>query len=760
MSTVSVAGCEQSGDSGTPTEKQTDSPTTQTTGDQTTGEATTVPEDTSSAPGIRFDGGDREAFQRALSRLAEGEASELTIAEGTYRFDAPDPEQAATPFFTLQEATDVVIEGNDATIVFENPLLGGIGFQGGSGITVQNLTFDYDPLPFTQGVIRGVSPDERRVRLEIDAGFPPLDHDMFDAALHVSGSVLRDDNHFLSLLREGQKNALLRFSDIIPRSDKEYDLILTEPSTLEGVEAGRKLVIGVRNAGMLGATRTDDFRLESVSIRAAPGMALNAEQCNAAEIVDVTVAPPPNSDRAMGVNADGLHLSAAEIGPTIRDCQIARHRDDSIVVNAGMITIQGLTDPRTVVLDPHGKIPIQAGDILKSIRPDGTSIGTLPAVASVQYHQEYSADWVLQWPEAIEFSEPVADELEPGYLLANQSRSNAGFEITGNTIRETTANGIRLAARDGIVENNEIDGTGWRGIALRCDAGGWDSLARWTSEVTIRNNRIRNPGLAGYVRDGPTAIDIRYNPGGDDTSVGRPHRNLQIQENVMEHGAYLGVYLDAASRVEVSGNTLADLNHYPLPDGGGFGIALENVGPVSLRENRVTGPSERLYQFGWQVDTDPLTVVDNELAIDESVTDPEVVEWQPIILDFDRTIQPEGGHLHLAFHCSELSLIDASGSALHTVNLGGREMPVEFGEGVYDVERQDGATWRWFGGEGEQAVLLFASSDLSAASTLEISGHPYEDGISAALRRDGTKIDAVTFGSRDESDIYEFSLGS
>lgn len=348
---------------------------------------------------------------------------------------------------------------------------------------------------------------------------------------------------------------------------------------MEGLQAGRKLAIGVRNAGMLGATRTDDLHLESVTIHSAPGMGLNAEQCNAAEIVDVTVAPPATSDRAMGVNADGIHVSAAEVGPTIRDCHITRHRDDSIVVNAGMISVLGIAESRKVVLDPHGKIPIQAGDTLAAIGPDGTRLGRLPEVAAVQYREEYSADWALQWPEGVEFAGPVTDELEVGDLLANQSRSNAGFEIAGNTIRDTTANGIRLAAHDGVVSDNEIDGTGWRGMALRCDAGGWDSLARWTSDVTIRDNQIRDSGLTGYVSEESTAIDVRYNTGDDGDSVGRPHRNIQIQANVIEQSAYLGLYLDSASRVEVNGNVMDGLNHYALPNGGGFGLALDNVGP-------------------------------------------------------------------------------------------------------------------------------------------------------------------------------------
>lgn len=135
-----------------------------------------------------------------------------------------------------------------------------------------------------------------------------------------------------------------------------------------------------------------------------------------------------------------------------------------------------------------------------------------------------------------------------------------------------------------------------------------------------------------------------------------------------------------------------------------------------------------------------------------------MVTWQPVVLDFDRTIQPEGGHLHLAFHCSELSLLDGGGSTIRTIHLGGSEMPVEFGEGVYDIERQDGTLWRWFGAEGEQAVLLFAKSDLAAASMLPMPGHPFENGISAIVRRNGAETDSVTFRTDKVSETFELSL--
>lgn len=171
-----MAGCEQTGDSGTATTLASDPTPTRVTSPPS---ISATAEDTTQSERIQFQGGDTESFQAALSALAEAQADTLSIAEGRYRFDAPDPNQAATPFFTLPQAEDVLIEGNGATIVFGNPLPGGIGFQGGSDITVRNLTLDYDPLPFTQGVVREVSRDERSVRLEIDAGYPPLSHGMY-----------------------------------------------------------------------------------------------------------------------------------------------------------------------------------------------------------------------------------------------------------------------------------------------------------------------------------------------------------------------------------------------------------------------------------------------------------------------------------------------------------------------------------------------------------------------------------------------------
>lgn len=135
-----------------------------------------------------------------------------------------------------------------------------------------------------------------------------------------------------------------------------------------------------------------------------------------------------------------------------------------------------------------------------------------------------------------------------------------------------------------------------------------------------------------------------------------------------------------------------------------------------MTTNHVAGESDVLYQFGWARHTRGLTASGNTLTIDGEPVTAELVRWTPIHLSFDHTRQPPDGHRHIAFQCAELALLDADGEPIIAVDIGGREMPVEFGEGVYSIDQVDGDRWWWFGGRNQRAAILVPQTALDRAT--------------------------------------------
>lgn len=121
--------------------------------------------------------------------------------------------------------------------------------------------------------------------------------------------------------------------------------------------------------------------------------------------------------------------------------------------------------------------------------------------------------------------------------------------------------------------------------------------------------------------------------------------------------------------------------------------------------------------------------------------------------------KPPNSHRSIAFRCAEIGLMDSTNAIIESIQIGGREMAVRFGEGVYSVDTDGEDTWRWIGGAEKQAIMYFSAHTIEEAETLHIRGRPIDPGITATLYRSGEKIDDVTFESQESDQTYELSLG-
>ena len=81
------------------------------------------------------------------------------IAAGKKVVKLTRPEYRSAKTIELRKLDGVTIDGNGAKLVMTRPVHA-LRLNGCRNTTVKNLTIDYDPLPFTQGVITAVSPDK------------------------------------------------------------------------------------------------------------------------------------------------------------------------------------------------------------------------------------------------------------------------------------------------------------------------------------------------------------------------------------------------------------------------------------------------------------------------------------------------------------------------------------------------------------------------------------------------------------------------
>ncbi len=123
---------------------------------------------------------DTLAFLTAISAAdASQPFGEVFLPAGVYRVSSSNA--YALQFKSLSDIS-LKGEGTNSILLVSNPENGCLGFFYCTNITVENITIDYDPLPFTQGTITAVDTTHGSFDLLIDNGYPELSNPAFSIA--------------------------------------------------------------------------------------------------------------------------------------------------------------------------------------------------------------------------------------------------------------------------------------------------------------------------------------------------------------------------------------------------------------------------------------------------------------------------------------------------------------------------------------------------------------------------------------------------
>lgn len=692
-----------------------------------------------------FDGGDLAAFVDALEAADRAGGGRVAVEPGTYRFAPLQGENQPDSYHAgIGGVSGVTVEGNGATFLFTDPLSGGIHFAGGKDLTLRNLTVDYDPVPFTQGVLREVSDDRERMTIELDDGFPSLDHEMFDRAADVWASVHGPDGSFVDGLRASGTPRKM-FASIEEVGERRFELTLDRGVSNAGVRTGNRLTVVARNhntAVTFGAV--DRPRVENVTVHTSGGTALSFPKCESPVVENCYVGPPEGSTRQTGTDGDGVRIVNATGEPRVENCRMESLLDDNVVVQQVLGPIDAVPSVRTVELVDPLVFDAAPGDRLDAMTPDGRLKRDLPPVAAVE-EAAPEGEPVLR----IEFESAVSGALAPNDLLRNASNAPDEFSIRNNELRNNRGIQVRIAASNGTVEGNTLVGASRNAVELETDTDGVFVPKGVVTGVTVRENTIRESGLNFFAGDHPAGIRVHHLPRPGIRTSGHPNRDIVIENNDIARCAAGGIDVEAAANVDVRENTLRDLNHLDYSPGD-YGMAFSKVDGATVTGNTVESPSERLEGFGWQKQSEGIDLSDNELLIDGDETAIEFTDWIPVELAFDEAQSPGGANRELSFRCYELRLTDGDGGTAQHVDIGGAEADVIVGAGGYSASSDGSRSWRWFGTPAARVLLFFERSTIERTAELGIYGQPIDDGMSLTASLDGEKTGSTDLGTRTE----------
>ncbi|MGV3660567.1 MAG: hypothetical protein ACO1TE_10300 [Prosthecobacter sp.] len=291
----------------------------------------------------------QEAVQRGERRIV--------IAPGIYRL-AP---RSGGELWALSGLKDVEIIADGVTLVGTR-LMRAISLHRCSGVTLQGLTVDYDPLPFTQGEVIAGAENESHIDVKIHAGYPRKPY----ARIDVIDAKTRFRKKGMPFLW-GTKAEMI--GDDVVRIHREGIAKAARPGDLASLSTGQET--GAPHAISIEAC--EKITLRGVTVHSAPGMGiLEADGEGGSSFTGCKIVPGPKppgatEDRLLSTSWDAFQSKTIRKGPLVEKCTITHAGDDSWSVQSSDFVVlknQG----GTVVLASRDEFTdgVQDGDRIRT----------------------------------------------------------------------------------------------------------------------------------------------------------------------------------------------------------------------------------------------------------------------------------------------------------------------------------------------------------------------------------------------------------
>ncbi len=509
------------------------------------------------------------SLHEGILAAAKAGAKRVVIAPGVYQLP-PSDGPANLEFSDLK---DLEIEATGATLLMPDSTKGGLRFTRCSNVTLRGATIRNATLPFTQGTITAIAPDRKSFEVAVDAGYPA---EMDDAKFFAVNGVWYLFDRTTRRLKDGSND--LRGTGIERLAPGKFRVLSPIPLS-DAMEVGDLTARRGRGSSALQSNECAQMTFENVSVQYAGGFGFfesGGAGGNSYRAVSVKPGPRPDgatADPLLASNADGLHSSSVGKGPLVENSLFTRMPDDGIAIHGEYEMVRRVEGQSVVAMRLWGGLPYAVGDVADFVSKGGVPLGESKVVAIKALPQDFMAQIESNSPHfrdsrfylEITF-EKVPDGAVDGFI-GNLNHIGSGYVLRGNTILDHRARGILLKARDGLVENNRIDGSSIAGIVLGPEL--WWGEADYSRDVTIRGNTIAHCGYAntGNWNRQAGALSVLAERGDPNA---RGHIDLKIENNTFLEDDGVNVVLDGVENVVFRGNSFVNPQQKPNTRGADF----------------------------------------------------------------------------------------------------------------------------------------------------------------------------------------------
>jgi hypothetical protein len=481
---------------------------------------------------------------------------EDAVAAGQQFVRIPPGEHQVTDTIEVNDGGGIVIDATGATLVFsctQNQPSGCSAFRfTGQGAVLRGATIDFDPLPFTQGVITGRSGTS--VTIALDSGYPDVDWFVRTAKQH---QLHFDD--------QGRwKQPVMVYASVARGSDSRTAVLLVQPRQVLELAVGDRMVLtGRGGANAIEMLFGDgELRLEQVTILSATGLAIYAQHwAGTATLAFPTVrrGPRPSgaeTDRLISTNQDALRWVVSRSGPTVYGADIGWQGDDGVNFQGYPLTVEAVESATTLLLRPVVRWVspdevFRAGDRLRIMNRRGAEVQAVETIRRIEEVTAADGQPVFR----LTLARPV--EASAGQIADIPEHNAPDAVVRSSRFHDHVANGMRVKGDGWVVEGNAFDHlVGGHGVLVQPDynAPNWRESG-WVDGLIVERNVFR---------------DIGGEEGGDAVRVAEwdsdfnGHRGITISHNTIGSVRGHGISVRNVDGAVISGNRISATSLQPI----------------------------------------------------------------------------------------------------------------------------------------------------------------------------------------------------
>ena len=434
-------------------------------------------------------------------------------------------------------------EGKNVTFWFDAPHIYGVQLNNCENITFENITFDCDPVPFTQGKVIAKNSNSSLL-LEPMKGYETL-------ISNPNGTfIIFDPNGDFKL--HGHRTCT-----ISQNGDKTLSLT---NGNFDIVEVGDYISMPSRTGSMLSLSGCKKIVFNDVRVYASGGMCCVASGGEGGhEFHHFIATRRPGTNRLYAFGADGFHMNELANGPVIEDSEMSYTADDLINIHGRF----GWVCSRNNNSKTHLRILCSAGaikvgqeidfwdNVTQQYRGKAT-VESLTRVSNATEIAEAKKD-VIQYLDGSIYDIVLSNEVEAdkASLIEHHANVCSGFVVRNCKLHDTFNRGFLInGASDGIIENNIVQNVG-SGQSFHMETWIYGE-GQYINNLIVRNNTFKKAG----------ALWFSTVPPGGNSFYGAfrstPMRNIQLIGNHIElsEGEIAGITTTYIDGLKIIDNTV------------------------------------------------------------------------------------------------------------------------------------------------------------------------------------------------------------